>query len=186
MTLDTKARLEAKAAAIALDRRLQKNRKQAKFLEGKILHWCIHARNSLVKKEIQKDFKRRQERLSMEHLRHDLYDGTVKTFPISSSAYWKAARDSETPAGFPAVEYTGIPAVKHWLRYAAIGDREKHLDMGLNVLHGLFNTMQAWSSFEFQGELSLTKKFVNAEVLHRPLHNFETVSSCLVPRKQNA
>lgn len=131
-------------------------------------------------KEIQGDFQRRQKRMAMEHLRQDLYDGTVKTFPISSSAYWKTTKDSEFPVGFPGAEYTGIPAVKHWLRYAAIPDREKHLDMGLNVLHGLFNTIQAWSSSGLQGELSLTRKFVNVEVLHRPLHNFETVSSFFV------
>jgi hypothetical protein len=158
------------------------NRKQAKHLEGRILHWCIHGRNALVIKEIQQDFQKRQKRLAMADRRQDLYDGTVKIFPISSSAYWKVRQESETPVGFPAEEYTGIPTLQHWLRYAAIPDREKHLDMALNALHGMFNAMQTWSS-GFKGQLSLTKQFVNDVVLHRPLLNLETVTYCSITRR---
>jgi hypothetical protein len=171
-----KRRLEAQAKGIAINRRLQANRKQAKYLKGRLLHWCIQVRNVFVDKKIQADFERRQERLAIATRQPDLYDGTVKTFPISSSAYWEVVQNSEAPVGFPAAEYTGVPALKHWLRYAAIPDREKHLDTVLNALHGLYNAMHAWSSLELQCELSLTKQFVNDEVLHRPLHNFETVS----------
>jgi hypothetical protein len=104
----------------------------------------------------------------------NLYDGTLKTFPISSSAYWDSIDDvTQSPVGFPALEYTGIPALKHWLRYAAIPDREKHLDMGLNTLHMLFNQMQVWSSFDPSGEVTLTKKFLNDVVLKKPLDKFE-------------
>ncbi|OIW24673.1 hypothetical protein CONLIGDRAFT_692138 [Coniochaeta ligniaria NRRL 30616] len=166
-----KRRLEAQAKSIDIDRRLHSNRKQAKHLNGRILHWCIHGRNALVKKEIQMDFQRRQKRLATASQRQDVYDGTVMTFPISSSAYWKVIEDSEPPVGFPADVYTGIPALQSWLRHSAIPDREKHLDMALNALHGLFNTMQIWS--EFQGQLNLTKQFVNDEVLHRPLHTLD-------------
>lgn len=170
-----KQRIEAQAKGISLERQLQVNRKEANHLKGKILHWCIHGRNASVKKEIQKDFQKRQQRLAMVDRRQDdLYDGTVNIFPISSSAYWRVSQDTETPVGFPAKEYTGIPALQHWLRYAAIPDREKHLDMVLNGLHGMFNTMETWSS-EFQGELSLDKKFVINNVLHKPLHYLEKV-----------
>jgi hypothetical protein len=143
-------------------------------VEGRILHWCIHGRNGLVKKEIQADFQRRQKRLAMGD--RNLYDGTVNIFPISSSSYWKATEDSEAPVGFPAVEYTGIPALNHWFRYAASPDREKHLDAVLNTLHGLFNIMQTWSSTEFQGQINHSKQFVHDQVLYQPLHKLGQVS----------
>ena len=171
-----KRRVDETAKDINIQRRLQLNQKRARTIDGKVLHWCIRGRNAIVDKQIQADFDRRQKRLQLANLRPDLYDGTVKTFPISSTAYWKVTDDTEPPEGFPAVEYTGIPAMKHWFRYAAIPDREKHLDMALNALHGLFNAMQGWSSFDLQGELRLTKQFVSDEVLHRPLHTFDTAS----------
>jgi hypothetical protein len=152
---------------------MQQNRRQAKHFDGRILHWCIRNRNALVQKEIQQDFGRRQKRLLIAEKSPDLYDGTVNIFPISSSAYWKVQEDSQTPVGFPAPQYTGIPALNHWFRYATVPDREKHLDSVLNNLHGLFNSMNTWSG---NSKLNLTKEFVEAELLHRPLQKIRRAS----------
>jgi hypothetical protein len=176
-----KKRAEELAKGVAIERRLQLNRKQAKRLKGHILHWCIRARNAIVDRHIQEDFERRQKRLAVAALRQDLYDGSLKTFPISSSAFWKVTDDSERPTGFPGPKYTGIPALRHWLRYAAIPHREEYLDMSITALHGLFNVMQGWSSFDMQGELNLTKRFVSDKVLNRPLTTFEKVRASELP-----
>ncbi|KAB5542804.1 hypothetical protein GE09DRAFT_1289470 [Coniochaeta sp. 2T2.1] len=157
----------------SLDLQQQRNRKKAKDLNGLIRHWCITSRNAFVKKHMQQDFKRRQQRLAAVTTRPDLYDGDVNIFPVSSTAYWQVTQDTESPIGFPAKEYTGVPALQHWLRYAAIPERERHLNMVLNALHGLYNTMHTWSSAS-KASLRLTKKFVNDEVLHRPLEVFTT------------
>lgn len=158
-----------------LETRIQQNRKSAKHLNGRILHWCIQSRNSLVKAEIQHDFMRRQKRLLAVGMRQDdIYDGTVNIFPISSTAYWNVQQDSEKPVGFPAEEYTGLPALNDWLRSATVADRERHLDSLLNGLHGLFNLMKTWSCG--QNHLSLTKDFVSREVLQQPLVKLQGVS----------
>ncbi|KAB5566086.1 hypothetical protein GE09DRAFT_1283951 [Coniochaeta sp. 2T2.1] len=164
---------KSKAKLDSLDLQQQRNRKKAKDLKGLIRHWCITSRNAFVKKHMQQDFKRRQQRLAAVTTRPDLYDGNVNIFPVSSSAYWEVTQETESPIGFPAKEYTGVPALQHWLRYAAIPERERHLNMVLNALHGLYNTMHTWSSAS-KGSLRLTKKFVNDEVLHRPLEVFTT------------
>lgn len=158
-----------------LDMLMNKNTEQSKRLDARILHWCIQQRNSLVKGEIQQDFAKRQKRLLISSKKQDLYDGNVSIFPISASAFWKVKEDREKPNGFPTAQYTGVPAFTHWLRYATVPDREKHLDRVLNTLQGLFIMMNTWSCNE-KTKLELTREFVEAEVLQKPLLKLQKVS----------
>jgi GTP-binding protein EngB required for normal cell division len=158
-----------------LDTAINKTIEQGKRLDARVLHWCIQHRNSLVKGEIQQDFAKRQKRLLISSKKQDLYDGKVDIFPISASAFWKVKEDMETPLGFPAVQYTGVPAFTHWLRHATVPDREKHLDRVLNTLQGLFNMMNTWSCNE-KTKLELTSEFVEEEVLQKPLQKLQKVS----------
>ena len=82
-------------------------------MNGRVGHWCITRENSFVKKQMQQDFKRRQQRLAAVTMHPDLYDGEVKIFPVSSAAYWQVSQDNEPPIEIPAQEYTGIPALQH-------------------------------------------------------------------------
>jgi hypothetical protein len=150
------------------DTRANDLREQAKRLHGRVLHWCIRSRNNRVMKDINKDFAKRQKRLQTNSNNAALYDGHVNIFPVSSSVFWKIKEDAEPPVGYPTVQYTGVPAFTHWLRYATVPDREKHLDRILNKLHGLLNAMNAWSS-NGKETLVLTQEFVETEVLQVPL-----------------
>ena len=146
----------------------------AKHFEGYIHYWCTQSRNRRVQEDIEKDFQRRQKRIVGKDQR-DLYDGTVKIFTISSKAYWKIQEESEKPAGFPDIRYTGILEFRTWLRYATVTERERHLNMTLHAFHGLFNGMNTWSTNEWKEPLTLTKGFIEKQVLNKSLDKLKKV-----------
>lgn len=144
---------------------------RASQAEGQILYWCIKLRNAKVQADIQTDFSKRQGRIPTQN--KELYDGKVSMFPISASAFWNVQENEiNRPVGFPTMNYTGEPALTHWLRYATAPAREKHLDTILNALNSLLNLMKAWSC---NTKLDLTNDFVEKQVMHMPLHKLHQV-----------
>jgi hypothetical protein len=152
-----------------------RNRKEARRLEGYRLFWCIKLRNKLVEEQIQQSLAERKKRLAPDTSQTITDNDKIRVFPISSNMYWETQNGLETPKGFPSQVYTGIPALRHWLCYATGPARERHLETVLNVFRGLFNSMNGWSTDKWKQPLELTEEYVRNVVLQQTLEKLKRV-----------
>ncbi|KJR86241.1 uncharacterized protein SPSK_02135 [Sporothrix schenckii 1099-18] len=77
----------------------------------------------------------------------------IEVLPVSAGAYWKICKhkrhgssrggSSKFEEGFPNVVYTGVPAVRAWIRAATIPMRQKHATTLLKRLTVLLNQLKA-------------------------------------------
>lgn len=151
--------------------------KQRGYLKSRLIFDCTTLRNRAIQARIQSDCRRRRQ-LFCKGRFHKQGDRDIEVIPVSSVAFWKLKEEDELP-GFPRETFTGIPKVKQWLRDAASGRREEHLDVVLNELSGLLNWIQQWSKDQDEMDVFFTKSDVH-QVLTDAHERFEEVTTQFV------
>lgn len=107
---------------------------------------AVYIRNQSILERIQKDFWG-QQATTKSSKDDQCYVDTVEVFPTCARAFQKIQHPGcVKEEGFPTERHTGIPRFKQWLFEVTFKKREKHLDVVLNKLSGLFFRLQTWIS----------------------------------------
>lgn len=141
----------AKAIQAELAQRAKNLEARKSFAEGQMKFFCIKARNERVEKKILSDMKRKRTRFQKKK-RPAIVDEPISILPVSSNSFWDLKKpDSAQSPGFPAVNYTGIPALSTWIRRATIPARQNHALSMLHRLNAILNVLWTWSMEESLG-----------------------------------
>lgn len=89
-----------------------------------------------------------------------------KIFSVGTKAYWDRKSDIYVE-GFPDTRYTGIPALRQWLKEVTVPIREKATVALLKEYQAFFNSMQTWSGNLFTVE----RVMLSAEELEEQITN---------------
>ncbi|KAG9499701.1 hypothetical protein J7337_008160 [Fusarium musae] len=131
-------------------------------------HRSVQTRNARVIQRIRADFARRQRNMgrggaSRQHEHQNEYQ--LPILPVSTHAFWQLHSGDTHMAGFPSLNFTGVPFAGQWLHRATLSKREKHLDEVLEEYQNLFTMMQIYSSPNgLDGKFNFTREQVE-EVL---------------------
>ncbi|KAK0629060.1 hypothetical protein B0T17DRAFT_574379 [Bombardia bombarda] len=120
-------------------------------LESRKMHRCVWLRNEFIKKRIQLDLKRQQNKLAREVGGKPQNDNSVEVFPVSPKAFRYLLMKQKMVLGFPSELYTGIPRLRQWLDKATLDTREHHLDLLLQSLQRIFHGIREWSRDDSRG-----------------------------------
>ncbi len=68
----------------------------------------------------------------------------VDVMPVSSKAYWSLQEQSQDKplVGYPTDDYTGVPALRAWIRNASVPARQRHALTLLRRLNVLFEKLK--------------------------------------------
>ncbi|EFX00230.1 hypothetical protein CMQ_7232 [Grosmannia clavigera kw1407] len=118
------------------------------YYKGLMTFLCIKARNARVEKKILMDMRRKKARFR-KNKTGPFTEEAINVLPVSSSSFWNLQNSESTPSpGFPAVEYTGIPALRAWINRATIPARQNHALSILHRLNAVLNVLWTWSMEE--------------------------------------
>ncbi|OAA58455.1 Dynamin, GTPase domain protein [Niveomyces insectorum RCEF 264] len=144
--------------------------KQA-YYSGLLCFECTQARNEKVRRKLQENFLRKKRRLIQSKNGAPLppdRDGSsnnsnsnngaaadrededsIEVLPVSARAYMRLKQpDASCVNGFPEKNYTGIPALRAWVRRATVPARTQHATALLHRLHVLLGRLKAWFDHE--------------------------------------
>ncbi|KAK1836766.1 hypothetical protein QBC39DRAFT_366970 [Podospora conica] len=66
-------------------------------------------------------------------------------FSVGTKAYWDIQEGTSPADGFPTLRYTGIPALRQWLKEVTIPNRKRATDTLLREYQSFYNNLQIWS-----------------------------------------
>ncbi|KAH9897485.1 hypothetical protein F4778DRAFT_793584 [Xylariomycetidae sp. FL2044] len=130
-------------------RHLKENRENYEFIDGRKAFNNVQVRNNFVVGRIEIDAQEREQSFLEQSQLDEGYDvqtNGIRVHSISCSAFWKLLQNEKQIAGFPDVNFTGIPELKSFIQDVTLEARHRRARKALNSLQGLLDQLTTWTS----------------------------------------